>query len=176
MGKTKIEWNNTDSERFWAKVQKSESCWIWQAGLFDNGYGQFRLGKRKVKAHCFSWVIYFGQIPQGKLICHRCDNKQCVNPSHLFIGTHKDNAQDRENKGRGGDGGSKTKKDTGMCQGIKNPAHKVNPLIVRTIRKYRRIGHTYQDLKDGIEFSFNITISKSQIANIVHRRSWKNVR
>lgn len=164
--------------RFWgyAGDRIPGQCWNWRAGIFANGYGQFRWSKRKVKAHRVAWQLVYGPIPTGKIICHTCDNKRCVNPMHLFIGTHKDNAVDRERKGRGGDGGSKTKKEIGAARGAKNPASKITPLIVKTIRKYRRGGHTYSALQEGIEFSFGVKISKSQIANIVHKRSWLHVK
>ncbi len=176
---TKIQWSDEIKKRFWAKVigtDRESDCWCWGGGLFTNGYGQFRIKDKKLKAHRVVYMFLFGEIPLGMIICHHCDNKRCVNPSHLFLGTHKDNAQDRDRKGRTGDGGSKYKKEQGSVQGIKNAAHKINPLIVRTIRKYRRCGHTYSALQDGIEFSFGIKISKSQIANIVHKRSWSHVR
>lgn len=168
---SKIEWTEKDLHRFWEKVDDASfgRCWNWKAGLFTNGYGQFRLRNKKMKAHRFAYLIYYGKIPKGKIICHHCDNPKCVNPHHLFVGTHKDNSVDREKKNR--------HPHKGVQQfGLSNPAAKINPLIVRTIRKYRRIGHTYSALQDGIEFGFGIRISKSQVANIVHKRSWSHVK
>ena len=170
MGKTKIEWTDEIKKRFWGYVDKTLTCWLWNAGCFQNGYGQFRLGKKKVKAHRFAYMMCFGEIPVGKIVCHRCDNKKCVNPTHLFLGTHKDNAQDREKKNRHPHLNGYDK------SGANNPACKITPLIVRTIRRYRKKGHTYSELQNGVEFGFGIRISKSQVANIVHKRSWSNVR
>lgn len=168
---TKIEWTDEDKRRFWSKVRKSDNCWWWQAGLFSNGYGQFRLGKKKIKAHCFVYMICFGEIPASKIVCHTCDNKKCVNPAHLFLGTHKDNAQDRDKKGRSGDGGSKTKKQTGMVMGENNPAAKLSVIQVRYIRMLWE-----QDFWTQRGLARKFGVSQSQIANIIHRRSWKNVR
>lgn len=158
-------------KRFWSYCgdRTENNCWNWRGALFTNGYGQFRWGKRKVKAHRIAWWLLYGPIPYGKIICHTCDNKRCVNPNHLFMGTHKDNAEDREKKGR-------HPHINKSRFGEKNPACKLTPSIVRTIRRYRQLGHTYSALQSGVKLGWDISISKSQIANIVHKRSWKNVR
>jgi HNH endonuclease len=89
-------------ERFWNKVNKNtlSGCWEWSGSLKCGGYGLFRVKGRLYKAHRFSWILNVGSIPKGKLVCHKCDNPKCVNPAHLFLGTHTDNARDRENKNR----------------------------------------------------------------------------
>ena len=82
--------------RFWSKVDKSCSsgCWKWLATLSGAGYGQFRVHSRWVGAHRVSWQLSYGDIPEGKLVLHKCDVKNCVNPDHLYIGTHPDNRED----------------------------------------------------------------------------------
>ena len=89
-----------DKRRFWAKVQKSDSCWLWTAYRTSFGYGQFGLGKRLVYAHRISWVLKHGDLDRGKCVLHHCDNASCVNPSHLFLGTLFDNNRDMRIKGR----------------------------------------------------------------------------
>ncbi len=168
MSKSKIEWTEL-IKRFWSYVDKTQNCWLWKAGLFSNGYGQFRARNKKVKAHRFAYEITYGKILPNIIVCHSCDNPKCVNPKHLFLSTPKGNALDRESKNR------HPHIQTADLSGENNPASKINPLIVRTIRKYRKKGHTYSQLVERIDFSFNVKLSKSQIANIVHRRSWKNV-
>src|SRR4030065_1284771 len=91
-------------ERFWEKVYigYKDECWEWLANKNGQGYGVLWCNKKKgnVPAHRASWEMFFGEIPNDLLVLHRCDNPPCVNPSHLFLGTHKDNAQDMINKGR----------------------------------------------------------------------------
>lgn len=87
-------------KRFWSKVQKSDSCWLWTAGKFDTGYGQFRFAGRNQGAHRLSWFFVHGEIPKGLYVLHKCDNRACVSPDHLWLGTAKDNAMDMARKGR----------------------------------------------------------------------------
>lgn len=96
-------------ERFWEKVDIPHGgfgCWEWNAARNARGYGVFSLPNkggpwRNKLSHRFSFELCHGTIPEGLYICHHCDNPSCVNPSHLFAGTQKDNARDRDQKGRG---------------------------------------------------------------------------
>ena len=88
-------------QRFFDKINKSEDgCWLWTAGGRGTGYGAIKYNGKIVDAHRVSWILHFGEIPEGMFICHKCDVRKCVNPDHLFIGTHKDNMQDCIKKGR----------------------------------------------------------------------------
>lgn len=79
------------SERFWSKVRKSDGCWEWTAGRFEDGYGQFWLDGRPRKAHRVSFEMAGGVIPDGLEIDHLCRNRPCVNPDHLEPVTHQEN-------------------------------------------------------------------------------------
>ena len=89
------------TERFWAKVDKTESCWLWTASRQSFGYGTFMLTKGKfTRAHRFSWELHNGPVPKGLFVLHRCDVPSCINPDHLYLGTDRDNARDRRERGR----------------------------------------------------------------------------
>lgn len=88
-------------QRFFDKVQKTETCWIWTAAIRGkSGYGCLKYRNKIIDAHRVSWMIHYGEIPKGLCVCHHCDNRKCVNPNHLFLGSHKDNMQDCSLKGR----------------------------------------------------------------------------
>lgn len=88
---------------FWEKAKKTDSCWIWTAAT-SGGYGKFSTGRRKKQtqygAHRFAWILKNGPIPNDLCVLHHCDNRLCVNPAHLFLGTRRDNADDMLAKGR----------------------------------------------------------------------------
>lgn len=92
-------------ERFWKNVNRAHAkkCWFWVGYVSDRGYGVFGIGNHpqvRVKAHRFAWLASRGDIPEGQEVCHRCDVPQCVNPDHLFLGSHRDNVLDSVRKGR----------------------------------------------------------------------------
>ena len=89
--------------RFWSKVDvgNPDECWEWKASKRNKqGYGCFSMNRKNESAHRVAWELINGKIPKGIHVLHRCDNTGCVNPVHLFLGTHQDNMRDRDKKER----------------------------------------------------------------------------
>lgn len=91
---------------FWERVERGspDDCWPWMGSLKDTGYGQLTrlaISSTPLKAHRVAWELVNGPIPAGLHCLHRCDNRRCVNPAHLFLGTNHDNIKDMWSKGRG---------------------------------------------------------------------------
>ena len=122
----------TVEQRFWAKVDKSKECWEWLASFRTTGYGQFGMNGVPTTASRVAWILTNGEIPKGMVICHRCDNRKCVRPDHLFLGTMKDNSRDMVAKGR-----HRAPKQFGA--GEKNFKAKINFEIAERIRADRKL-------------------------------------
>src|ERR1044072_2511696 len=115
-GKIHITRKHPPIYRFWSKVDKDGpihpslgQCWIWSGLVTPLGYGHFRVDGRRTYTHRFSFELNIGPIPKGLCVLHSCDNPNCCNPKHLFLGTRLDNNKDRTSKGR--DGGHKGTKN-----------------------------------------------------------------
>ena len=159
----------TLEERFWEKVDKKsdDECWGWLGCLDREGYGEiYCKAIPHFKAHKISWLIYFGKsIPNGICVLHKCDNPKCVNPNHLYLGTQKDNAKDREERDRG---------NRRFLYGKEHPQHgekhwsnKLSEKDVKEIRQLWATGdYTLREL--GKKFS----VSHGLINNINHGRKW----
>jgi hypothetical protein len=88
------------ADRFWEKVDKSGDCWEWTATIDKSGYGIVGMRPKNLKASRVAWMLTNGAIPDGLWVLHHCDNRRCVRPDHLFLGTNTDNQRDSVAKGR----------------------------------------------------------------------------
>lgn len=130
----------TPEARFWAKVTKGEGCWEWQAHRNAKGYGVLGMASHRTRlAHRFSWEIHSGPVPDGLYVCHHCDNRACVRPDHLYVGTQRDNVRDCAARGRIG---MWTKPDS--YRGDANSRTKIPDGIVLEMRRLYATGQWTQ--------------------------------
>jgi len=156
-------------EKFWLKVSKSGptqphapaigECWVWTGARFPSGYGVFSTKGRPERAHRVSWEISNGPIPKGLSVLHRCDNRACVRPSHLFIGTHTDNMADRLAKGR----------YKNACGSDHVNSKLTEEAVLKLRAAYAAGGCTHYDLAD------TYGVDRSVIGRVIRRKIWKHV-
>ena len=139
---------------FMAQVDKSGACWEWTGRKDPDGYGQFSgSGLKSIKAYRLSYEMFIGPIPEGMCICHDCDNKSCVKPSHLFCGTHSDNVYDHYRKKRHYMHVTNLSEAISMDGGLKNFIDRILPEKRREIDFWRR-GFNGNQLLTGIVSGF----------------------
>lgn len=148
------------AERFMEKhaVGDPSECWEWSGCRDPNGYGRISVNNRSVVATRVAWQLAHGAPPPSMSVCHRCDNPPCVNPAHLFLGTHAENMADREAKGRGR-----------QPNGERNAKAKLTADCIEPIIRCSRAG------VDNAQLGRWFGVATQSIAAIVHRRTWRHV-
>jgi hypothetical protein len=145
----------TALERFEQSIiRMTESgCWLWEKTVDEKGYGRTSLNNVAIKTHRLAWKLFVGEIPEGKHVLHTCDVRSCCNPNHLFLGTHKDNMQDRQNKQR-------------HSHGKTHPRAKLTETEVLYIRK---------SSERNIDLAVRFDVPDSCICNIKKRKIWRHL-
>lgn len=144
-------------QRFWAKINKTESCWLWTAGKASMRYGNIGArGHTMIRAHIASWILHVGPVPEGMEVCHSCDNPLCVRPDHLWIGTHAQNMADCKAKGR-----ARTR------HGEEHGMSKLTQEQVEAIRQ----SYSSKD-KNGGKLARAFGVTRHTIWKIIHHRTW----
>jgi len=139
--------------RFFNSVDKTDTCWLWTSAIDGTGRGTIKYNGKSTGAHRVSWILHNGEIPLGLSVCHECDNPVCVNPKHLFLGTHKDNMQDMTSKNR-------------QAKGVKQGSSKLSPEDVISIRK---------DVRTQVEIASSYGIAQVQVSRIKRHAVWAHL-
>lgn len=153
---------NNDKNRFlsYVSIANDNGCMIWTGVIGNCGYGQLQLlSKKFIRAHRMSYKYFKGDLGTDMLVCHTCDNKKCVAPEHLFLGTPAENMTDMINKNR-------SRKVKGNCHYMS----KINEDDVLKIRNLKKSGKTY------LEISKIFNVHMQTIASIIQGRSWSHVK
>lgn len=131
-------------QRFWSGFIETGGCWPWRKGIGSSGYGHIHIGGKRGHhhgAHRIAYRLFVGPIPRGLNVLHRCDNRACVRPDHLFLGTAKDNAIDRSAKGQ-------------SLRGTRHPLAKLDDAKIRAIRELKgRLSYSAIAAKFGVSLS-----------------------
>jgi hypothetical protein len=150
-------------DRFWGQVDRHPTdCWMW-TGYAPGGYGRLRRGPKVYLTHRLAYHFANGPIPEGMLVCHTCDNPGCCRPSHLFLGTHKDNAADMWAKGR------QSKLRPTSPRGEDHARTQLRESDVQEIRMLKKMGYTAKEL------SQRYPVGLQGIYLICHGKTWRHV-
>lgn len=174
---------NTD--RFWAKVKKTRTCWLFTSSNDARGYARMRWGADGALwlAHRISWTLANGDIPEGQQVLHRCDTPACVRPSHLFVGTQAANMADMYSKRRAwvwkrpdrrplGDRNGSRKHPESRPRGEKHVNAKLSAEDIRAIRAMVNTGRVYGRIARTAR---HFGISKQTVHRILNGEAWSHV-
>ena len=147
--------------RFWARVEKTPTCWYWRGCKCRRRYGALKFKGVDLRAHHVAWELAYGPVPAGSHVLHRCDVPLCVRPDHLFLGDQAANNADMRAKGR--------QSRKGGARGVAHWAAKLTPETVRLIRA------EYAEQPRVHELARKYGVTPSAMHGVVHRRTWKEV-
>ena len=149
-----MELTEEQKKRFWAKVDKTDSCWLWTGSILRNGYGQVCFNNKMYMSHRISWLLAGNTFPDGHVIRHKCRSRHCVNPEHLETGTHAENMADKVRDGTDNRGEK--------CCNAKLTATQVLEIRERATESQRNLAKEYG-------------IARSTIFDIVKKHTWKHI-
>lgn len=150
-------------------------CLEWTGPLTKDGYGAFSLADgahgKQIQAHIYGWMLSEGPIPQGQYVLHKCDNRRCILVAHLFLGTKRENNEDRHRKGREARG-----ETHGWVTHPKSvPRGESSGMAVLTEVKVREIRHLRTEGRSISELAQRFSVAKGTIYQVVHRITWRHV-
>lgn len=149
-----------NAQKFWSRVRYGADCWEWTGPPGDVGYGTMSVSGKQRRCHRIAWVLEHGAEPEkGLCVLHRCDNRLCVRPDHLFAGTHRDNIADMNHKGHGS--------RPPLHVGERHPQAKLTRVDVETIR-HLLIGGAVQK-----ELARRFSVTPTAINNIATGKTWR---
>lgn len=148
-------------ERFnkYVLKQGNDVCWLWKGAIKVKGYGGFGVGGRVWLTHRLAYFLEFNFLPKNLCVCHSCDNPSCVNPKHLWLGTNKQNVEDRVRKGRG------------KCGNLKGEDHGGHKLTEKDVLKIRKVGKRYTQEILAKKFG----VSRRLIGMIIKKKIWRHI-
>jgi HNH endonuclease len=162
-----------NADAFWARADKSGTCWLWTGTRLPHGYGRTWFGGQKRYAHQVAFELAHGPIPDGMEVCHMCDNPPCVNPAHLFAGTRADNVRDKVQKGRAkwSEAHPWRRQPASIPRGTKRGQARLTDEQVRTIRLRYAAGGISQ-----MRLAREYGVGQTTIRDVVTHQRWQHVR
>ena len=156
-------YSTEDKKRFFSKVDKTDTCWIWKASIRGNsGYGAFKINGKVKSAHRVSWEIYNNKsVPEGLLVCHKCNNRLCVNPEHLYVGTYVDNMRDAIRNG--------VRDHYKYVYGEKVGTAKLSEDNILEIVRLHEEGLSQKEIAKKFK------VDRSAIGNVLRGKTWKHI-
>lgn len=119
--------------RLMNRIKNVKGCWEWQGKITNSGYGEIRVNQKHMLTHRLSYQTFVREIPSGMIVCHKCDNKKCCNPDHLWLGTQKQNCKDKIKKNR-----------NCVAYSVKHNKEKVKQIL-----DFREEGMTYKQISQS---------------------------
>lgn len=159
MGKHKV--TRRTAEKFWAKVEVTDTCWLWKGETVQGGYGRLSHNNKKILVHRHMYELVAGEIDPAMCVCHHCDTPACIRPDHLFLGTHTDNALDMVRKGR--------MNTVNTARGERHWGAKLTAEDIIAIRAEYAAGAYQYVIAD------KYGIAQTTVSRIVRRLEWKHV-